>query len=110
MIALDVGQENAQFVCLEIDYGETDDKNSLVVKGGIRKILVYYEMDFGMNTVIRQKEIDVPESAHLLIPVPSLPDGPGGLIIVCENYLMYRNNKVQKAIAIPRRHGRPTDR
>lgn len=108
--ALDVGQENAQFVCLEVDYGETEDKNSLVVKGGIRKILVYYEMDFGMNTVIRQKEIEVPESAHLLIPVPGLPDGPGGLLVVCENYMIYRNNKLQKAVAIPRRHGRPTDR
>jgi splicing factor 3B subunit 3 len=107
---LDVGQENAQFACLEVDYGETDDKNSLVVKGGIRKSLVIYEMDLGMNTVIRQKELEVPETAHLLIPVPNLPDGPGGLMVVCENYLLYRNNKIQKAVAIPRRLGRPTDR
>lgn len=83
VVALDVGQENAIFICLEVDYGDTDDKNSLVVKGGIRKAIVYYEMDFGMNTVIRQKEIEVPASAHMLIAVPNLPDGPGGLIVVC---------------------------
>jgi hypothetical protein len=46
----------------------------------------------------------------LLIPVPNLPDGPGGLMVMCENYLLYRNNKIQKAVAIPRRRGRFTDR
>jgi hypothetical protein len=39
-----------------------------------------------------------------------MPDGPGGLLIACENYLLYRNDKTQKGIAIPRRKGRPTDR
>lgn len=42
--------------------------------------------------------------------MPNLPDGPGGLIIACENYLLYRNDKIQKGIAIPRRKGRPADR
>lgn len=66
-MGLDVGQENAQFASLEIDYGETDDKNSLVVTGGVKKSLVIYEMDFGMNYVIRKKELEVPETAHLLM-------------------------------------------
>lgn len=26
VVALDVGNENAMFVCLEIDYGEVEDK------------------------------------------------------------------------------------
>jgi hypothetical protein len=38
-----------------------------VVTGGIKKSLVFYEMDFGMNYVIRKKEVEVPESAHLLM-------------------------------------------
>lgn len=60
------------FACLEIDYGETEDKNSLVVKGGVRKSVVLYEMDFGMNNVIRKKEFEVPEDAHMLIAGISL--------------------------------------
>lgn len=50
-------------------------------------------MDFGMNTVIRKKEYPVDPTAHMLIPVPGLPDGPGGLIVVLEDFLFYKNNK-----------------
>lgn len=68
--ALDVGNDNAMFVCLEIDYGETDDKEALVNTGAVRKNISYYEMDFGMNTVIKKKEAVVDQTAHMLIPVP----------------------------------------
>jgi hypothetical protein len=29
----------------------------------------------------------------MLIPVPGYPEGPGGLIVVLEDYLFYKNNK-----------------
>jgi hypothetical protein len=58
------------FVCLEINYGEVEDKEALINVGGIKKCIVYYEMDFGMNTVIRKREIQVDSTAHMLIPVP----------------------------------------
>lgn len=45
-----------------------------------------------MNTVIRKKEIAVDPTAHMLIPVPAAPDGPGGLLIVLEDYLLYKSN------------------
>lgn len=38
-----------------MDYGEVEDKEALINVGGVRKSLVFYEMDFGMNTVIRKK-------------------------------------------------------
>lgn len=33
----------------------------------------------------------MPSSAHLLIPIYGLPDGPGGLVICCENFLIYKS-------------------
>lgn len=42
-------------MCLEIDYGEVENKEALVNVGGVKKSIIYYEMDFGMNTVIKKK-------------------------------------------------------
>lgn len=49
-------------------------------------------MDFGMNTVIRKKEISVDPTAHMLISVPAGNEGPGGVLVVLEDYLLYKNN------------------
>lgn len=46
-----------------------------------------------MNTVIRKKEYPVDPSAHMLIPVPGAGDGPGGVLIVQEDSLLYRGTK-----------------
>lgn len=50
-------------------------------------------MDFGMNTVIRKKEIPVDPTAHMLIAVPAGSEGPGGVLVVLEDYLLYKNNQ-----------------
>ena len=42
VVGLDTGSENAMFVCLEMDYGEVEDKESVVNMGGVRKSIVYY--------------------------------------------------------------------
>lgn len=62
--------------------------------GQIRKSVVFYEMDFGMGTVIRKKDVPVDKTAHMLIAVPSGSEGPGGIIILLEDYLLYRNGAV----------------
>lgn len=69
-----------------------ENKEALVNVGGVKKSIIYYEMDFGMNTVIKKKEAQVPPSAHMLIPVPGGEDGPGGVIVLLEDFLMYRAN------------------
>lgn len=71
VVALDTGTDNAMFVCIEMDYGEVEDKEAIINIGGVKKSIIYYEMDFGMNTVIRKKEIPVDPTAHMLIPVPA---------------------------------------
>ena len=67
-------------------------------------------MDFGMNTVIRKKEVTVDPTAHMLIPVPSAPDGPGGILVLLEDYLLYKNSSEDHLVRFPVRKNRPNDR
>lgn len=54
MVGVDVGIENPQFACLEIDYGDLDQSFSAVNTGNYQKTLTLYEMDLGLNHVIRK--------------------------------------------------------
>lgn len=63
-----------------------------------------------MNTVIRKKQSPVDPTAHMLIPVPAGNDGPGGLIVVLEDYLFYKNNKDEQLVRFPIRKNRLTNR
>jgi splicing factor 3B subunit 3 len=78
--------------------------------GGVRKAVVYYEMDFGMNTVIRKKEVPVDPTAHMLIPVPAGSEGPGGVLVVLEDYLLYRGGTDEHMLRFPLRKARPQGR
>lgn len=70
-------------------------------------MLTFYEMDLGLNHVIRKQAEIVPQSAHLLIPVPGLPDGPGGVIVCCEGKVVYKTLQKGyiKECEFPRRIG-----
>ena len=67
MCGIDVGYENPLFAVIEVDYGEIDERDSTLYTGKIQKWLTYYEMDLGLNHVVRQDKELLPESAHLLI-------------------------------------------
>uniref|UniRef100_A0A3B0NA23 Splicing factor 3b subunit, putative n=1 Tax=Theileria annulata TaxID=5874 RepID=A0A3B0NA23_THEAN len=54
----------------------------------LRKGLSFWEMDLGLNHVVKKVTLPVDLSAHLLVPVPG---GPGGVLVCCENYLVYKN-------------------
>lgn len=56
----------------------------------IQKTLTFYEMDLGLNHVIRKAIMPIDRSAHLLIAVPG-DDGPGGILVICENFVIYKN-------------------
>ena len=91
--ALDNGLENPQFACIEIDYGEPDAKDDAVVTGKYHKMLVVYEVDLGLNHVVRKFAEPLPETAHRLVPVPGGSDesgGPSGVLIACENFILYK--------------------
>ena len=105
MIGLDVGYENPLFACIEIDYGDCDNDDSSVNTGEYNKILVYYEMDLGLNHVVRKNYESIDNSAHLLAMIPSGSDGPGGLLVFCENFLVYKkNNHEDRITPYPTRH------
>ena len=67
MVGVDVGIENPQFACLEIDYGDLDQNFSAVNTGNFQKTLTMYEMDLGLNHVIRKNIFPVDKTAHMLI-------------------------------------------
>jgi splicing factor 3B subunit 3 len=71
---------------LEINYGDEDVASSAVNTGNYDKILVIYEVDLGLNHVIRKFAEPVPRTAHHLIAVPggAGDEGPGGLLVACE--------------------------
>ncbi|EGR33979.1 splicing factor subunit 130kda, putative [Ichthyophthirius multifiliis] len=106
---IDVGYENAQFACIECDYGEKDQKDSPMNNGIIQKQLTIYELDFGLNHVVKKSSENVPESAHLLISIPGGQEGPGGVVIVCEDFLIYKGTKGERICQFPKRFSADTN-
>lgn len=77
-----------------------------------QKQLVLYELDLGLNHVIRKSSEPVDNGANLLIPVPGGEDGPGGVLVCAENYLIYMKDGITETIqaVIPRRNNLRGDR
>ena len=62
-------------------------------------------MDLGLNHVIRKHLTPVDQTAHRLVAVPADANGPGGIIVVCENFLIYtRPDHEDRKCYIPVRH------
>jgi len=94
---VDRGFENPIFACLELDYEGEDGATP-------HKALTYYELDLGLNHVVRQWSDAVDSTANLVITVPGGVDGPGGVLVCSENCITYKhqNHPDVKAI-LPRR-------
>lgn len=103
LTALDVGYENPIFVSLEVDYGDYDNETSSVNTGEYDKLLVYYEMDLGLNHVVRKKAEIVDKTAHMLIPVPGTTDGPGGVLVCYEDHIVYKGSD-ERVTPLPKRN------
>ena len=99
------------FAALEIDYSESDADPTGEAFRALDKELVYYELDLGLNHVVRKWSDTTDPTANLLITVPGGGDGPGGVLICCENYIIYKNQGTPECKApIPRRAGSDTSR
>lgn len=66
-----------------------------------RQTLTFYEVDFGLNHVVRKYSEPLEEHANSLITVPGDKDGPGGVLICSENYITYKNQGEQPDIRCP---------
>ena len=56
-----------------------------------QKHLTLYELDLGLNHVVRKWSQAVDNGANMLVPVPGGADGPGGLLVCAENFIIYKN-------------------
>lgn len=65
--AIDVGYENPQFAAIEVEYGEQDDLSSTLHTGKVEKLLTIYEMDLGLNHVVKKQQVDIDLTANKLI-------------------------------------------
>ncbi|KAH7108281.1 CPSF A subunit region-domain-containing protein [Auriculariales sp. MPI-PUGE-AT-0066] len=109
---VDVGFENPLFAALEIDYGEVDQDATGEAFHNADKMLTFYELDLGLNHVVRKWSEPTDPRANFLIQVPggtsaSSPDkfdGPSGVLVCCENHIIYRHmDHPQHRVPIPRR-------
>ncbi|KAF5254508.1 hypothetical protein FANTH_766 [Fusarium anthophilum] len=106
-VALDVGYSNPVFAALETDYSESDLGSSTQEIPGVE--LIYYELDLGLNHVVRKWSETVDSTASLLFQVPGGTDGPGGVLVCGEASITYRHtNQEPLRVPIPRRRG-PTE-
>ena len=64
-------------------------------------MLTFYELDLGLNHVVRKYSEPLEDTANMLICVPGGNDGPSGVLICCENYLIYKNFGDQPDLRCP---------
>ncbi|KAI2730163.1 hypothetical protein CBS147332_2015 [Penicillium roqueforti] len=109
MICLDVGYDNPVFAALEVDYSESDQDPTGEAYEELEKVLVYYELDLGLNHVVRKWSDPVDRTASMLFQVPGGDDGPSGVLVCAEDNITYRHsNQGAFRVPIPRRRG-PTE-
>ncbi|KAJ2812959.1 pre-mRNA-splicing factor rse1 [Coemansia furcata] len=101
VVAVDVGYENPVFAAIESSYEEEAEG----------KQLVYYELDLGLNHVVRKWSTEVGDSAHRLIALPGGGDGPSGVLVCMEGRIEYRHQGgAVQGVDMPRRLEDPEGR
>lgn len=110
MVALDVGYANPVFAALEVDYTEVDQDSTGQALEELETQLVYYELDLGLNHVVRKWSEPVDPTASLLFQVPGGSDGPSGVLVCGTENITYRHsNQEAFRVPIPRRRGATED-
>jgi splicing factor 3B subunit 3 len=110
LIGLDVGYDNPIFAALEVDYGDSDMDPSGQAYEDVKKQLVYYELDLGLNHVVKKWSDEVDRTANILFQVPGGADGPSGVLVCGEENITYRHsNQDAFRVPIPRRRGATED-
>ncbi|KAF9050403.1 CPSF A subunit region-domain-containing protein [Panaeolus papilionaceus] len=101
IVGLDVGFENPLFAALEVDYSESDQDPTGEAFNNAEKMLTYYELDLGLNHVVRKWSEPTDPRANLLVQVPGGQlassdryDGPSGVLVCCEDHIIYRHMNV----------------
>eukprot|EP00948_MAST-09A_sp_MAST-9A-sp1_P002971 g2971.t1 len=116
LVGVDVGFENPVFAALEINYEDADEDATGHAAASETKQLTYYELDLGLNHVVRRWTSQTERSANLLIALPAsvtaqditgqfdptAVQGPGGVLVCSEDFISWRNEDYgEKAIRVP---------
>lgn len=108
---VDCGFENPIFAAIELDYSEADQDSTGQAASEAQKQLTFYELDLGLNHVSRKWSEQVDNGANLLVTVPGGGDGPSGVLVCAENFVIYKNQGHPDVRAvIPRRADLPAER
>ncbi|KAF2010937.1 hypothetical protein BU24DRAFT_377682 [Aaosphaeria arxii CBS 175.79] len=112
LLGLDVGYDNPIFGALELDYSSSETDPTGEAYEVLEKELVYYELDLGLNHIVRKWSEPVDRTSNILFRVPGGPNAPSGVLCCGEDNISYRRmyNKSSDIhrLAIPRREG-PTE-
>lgn len=116
IIGLDVGYDNPIFATLELDYSQAEADSTGEALSDLRKDLVFYELDLGLNHIIRKHSEQVDRTANIMFRVPGGAKAPSGVLICGEDSISYRPMYVKNQargkihrLAIPRREGATED-
>lgn len=100
--ALDTEFDNPMFAAIEYDYNEPSGQDPTQAP----LLLNYYELDQGLNHVVKKKSKDsIPSSSSHLIP---LPGRIRGVLVCCDSYLIYDDpnpNRPRLYLPLPLRKG-----
>ncbi|RYH29490.1 hypothetical protein EON65_08340 [archaeon] len=108
---VDVGYENPIFALIELEYSESDQDPTGEAFREVEKKLSYYELDLGLNHVVRKWSEPISRTANLLLPVPGGDTWPSGVLICGENWVSYKHQgHVEIRAPLPRRHDLPVER
>ncbi|MDP2437968.1 MAG: mono-functional DNA-alkylating methyl methanesulfonate N-terminal domain-containing protein [archaeon] len=88
LIGIDTGVDNPMFAAIETAAGSPE------------KQLVFYELDLGLNHLVRKLVFSAPLSAHRLVAVPAGSTGPGGVLVLCESGLFVFRHPKNEAFEI----------
>lgn len=103
--SLDVGFENPMFVCLEANYEDCDQDPTGEAYRQLQQTLTFYELDLGLNHVVRKESVPLDVFGNLLITVPGGSDGPGGVLVCAEDIILWRTygDHTPVSVRIPHR-------
>lgn len=108
---VDVGFDNPVFAMIELEYTEADQDPTGEAASETEKKLTYYELDLGLNHVVRRWSEPISRTANFLLTVPGGDDGPSGVLICGENWVSYKHQgHVEIRAPLPRRADMPQER
>ncbi|KAJ1996125.1 pre-mRNA-splicing factor rse1 [Coemansia spiralis] len=106
IVGVDVGYENPIFAAIETNYEDMDTDFTGQGLERSEKLLVYYELDLGLNHVVRKWSTPVSKTANKLIALPGSTDGPSGVLVCSEGFIEYKHaigTTATHKVPIPRR-------